>query len=52
MTTQYPYPGATTVGLKGDNCVVLASEKRVSYGYFVISKEAKKVFQITDKIGA
>lgn len=52
MATQYPYPGATTIGIKGENCVVLASEKRVSYGYFVISKEAKKVFQITDKIGA
>ena len=32
--------------------VVLASERRVSYGYFVMSKTGKKVFKITDKVGA
>ncbi len=32
--------------------MVLASERRVSYGYFVMSKSGKKVFQITDNIGA
>jgi len=31
--------------------VILASEKRVSYGYLVVSKGGKKVFQITDCIG-
>jgi proteasome beta subunit len=30
----------------------LASEKRVSYGYLIVSKGGKKVFKITDKIGA
>jgi len=32
--------------------VILASEKRVTYGYLVVSKGVKKVFKITDQIGA
>jgi proteasome beta subunit len=32
--------------------VILASEKRVSYGYMIVSKGGKKVFKITDAIGA
>jgi len=52
---QYPYmyiPGATTIGLVFKDGVILAAEKRVSYGYFIISKGGKKVFKITDTIGA
>lgn len=45
-------PGATTIGVACKDGVVLASERRVSYGYFVMSKSGKKVFQITDSIGA
>ncbi|MEM3731484.1 MAG: archaeal proteasome endopeptidase complex subunit beta [Candidatus Bathyarchaeia archaeon] len=45
-------PGATTVGLLCRDGVILASEKRVSYGYLVVSKGGKKVFKITDRIGA
>ncbi len=45
-------PGATTIGLVCKDGVVLASERRVSYGYFVMSKSGKKIFQITDGIGA
>jgi proteasome beta subunit len=45
-------PGATTIGVVCKDGVVLASERRVSYGYFVMSKSGKKVFQITDSIGA
>ena len=45
-------PGATTVGIVGKGCVALASEKRFAYGYFVISKSARKVFPISKKIGA
>ncbi|MCC6023211.1 MAG: archaeal proteasome endopeptidase complex subunit beta [Thaumarchaeota archaeon] len=52
MAFQYPFPGATTVGIKTANAVVLASEKRLTYGYFVMSKNVRKVFQITPKIGA
>jgi len=47
-----PYiPGATTLGLVCSDGVILASEKRVSYGYFVVSRTGKKVFKITGKIG-
>jgi len=45
-------PGATTIGVVYKDGVVLASEKRVSYGYFVISKAGKKVFKVTKNIGA
>jgi proteasome beta subunit len=45
-------PGATTVGVVFKDGVILAAEKRVSYGYFIISKGGKKVFKITDTIGA
>ena len=45
-------PGATTVGVVFKDGVILASEKRVSYGYLVVSKTGKKVFKITDHVGA
>ena len=45
-------PGATTIGAVCSDGVILASEKRVSYGYMVMSKVGKKVFKITDKMGA
>jgi proteasome beta subunit len=47
-----PYmPGATTVGIVCKDGVMLASERRYSYGTFVMSKVAKKTFKITDNIG-
>ncbi|GBC68702.1 hypothetical protein HRbin01_00386 [archaeon HR01] len=52
MSSQLLYPGATVVGIRGKDCVALASEKRFAYGYFVMSKQARKVFKITDRIGA
>lgn len=52
MSYQFPYPGATTLGIRSKEAVALASEKRLSYGYFVFSKSVRKVFQITPKIGA
>jgi proteasome beta subunit len=45
-------PGATAVGISFDNGVVLASEKRVAYGNFVVNKNTKKTFHITDHVGA
>jgi proteasome beta subunit len=45
-------PGATTIGLVYADGVILASEKRVSYGSMVMSRTVKKVFKITDRIGA
>jgi len=44
-------PGATTVGIVCSDGVILASEKRVSYGNFVLSKSGKKVFKISSHIG-
>jgi len=45
-------PGATTVGVVCKDGVVLASEKRVSFGSFVVSRAGKKVFKISRNIGA
>jgi proteasome beta subunit len=44
-------PGATTVGAVFVDGVILASEKRVTYGNFIMSKGGKKVFKVTDRIG-
>ncbi|MGB6463663.1 MAG: proteasome subunit beta [Nitrosotalea sp.] len=45
-------PGATAVGITYDGGIVLASERRISYGNFVVSKSTKKTFKITDFVGA
>lgn len=45
-------PGATAVGITYDNGILLASEKRVSYGNFVVNKNTKKTFTVTDHVGA
>ncbi len=45
-------PGATAVGITFSEGVVLAAEKRVSYGNFVINKNTKKTFLITEYVGA
>jgi proteasome beta subunit len=44
-------PGATTVGVIFNGGVILAAEKRVTYGYFIMSKGGKKVFKVSDSIG-
>jgi len=44
-------PGATTVGVVFSDGALLAAEKRVTYGYFIMSKGGKKVFKVTDRIG-
>ena len=45
-------PGATAVGISYTNGVVLAAEKRVSFGNFVVNKNTKKTFPVTEKVGA
>ena len=45
-------PGATAIGITCDNGIVLAAEKRVSYGNFVVNKNTKKVFAITHNVAA
>ena len=48
----YSIPGATTIGLVFADGVILAAEKRVTYGSMIISKTVKKVFKIADHVGA
>ena len=45
-------PGATAVGISFSNGVTLAAEKRVSYGNFVINKQTRKIFPVTQSVGA
>ncbi|TBR26018.1 MAG: proteasome subunit beta [Candidatus Nitrosotenuis sp.] len=45
-------PGATAVGITFNEGVVIASEKRIAYGNFLVSKTTKKTFPLTDKVGA
>lgn len=45
-------PGATVVGISYNNGVILAAEKRVSFGNFVVNKNIKKTFSVTDQVGA
>jgi len=45
------YPGATAVGIVVEEGVVLAADKRVTYGFMLMSRAGKKVYKITDKIG-
>ncbi|MEM2128101.1 MAG: archaeal proteasome endopeptidase complex subunit beta [Candidatus Methanosuratincola sp.] len=47
----YPVTGATTVGIACKDGVVLASEKRVTYGFSIMTKAGKKVFAINDRLG-
>lgn len=43
--------GTTTVGLIYKDGVILAADKKATMGYFVASKEAKKIHHIIDSIG-
>jgi proteasome beta subunit len=45
-------PGATAVGITYGDGVVFASERRIAYGNFLVSKTTKKTFQLTPKVGA
>jgi len=51
MTAMY-MPGATAVGITYDGGVVFASERRIAYGNFLVSKTTKKTFVITPNVGA
>src|SRR5881628_111738 len=43
-------PGATAIGLTYQDGIILAAEKRISYGNFVVNKNTRKIFSITDQI--
>ena len=45
-------PGATAIGISYDKGVILSAEKRVSYGNFVVNKNTKKTFSVTNQVGA
>src|ERR671928_396470 len=45
-------PGATAVGMSYQDGIVLGAEKRVSYGNFVVNKNTKKTFSVTNEVGA
>jgi proteasome beta subunit len=45
-------PGATSVGITYQDGIVLAAEKRISYGNFVVNKNTRKIFQITDQVAS
>lgn len=51
MAFQY-MPGATAVGITCQDGIVLAAEKRISYGNFVVNKNTKKIFTITDQVAS
>ena len=46
------FPGATTIGIVCKDGVILSSEKRISYGYMIMSKRGKKTFMLTSSVGA
>jgi proteasome beta subunit len=45
-------PGATAVGIIYKDGVVLAAERRITLGSFVVSKRGKKTFKVTETVGA
>ena len=48
--SQMYMPGATAVGITFQGGVVLASEKRIAYGNFLVSKNVQKTFEITPNV--
>ena len=45
-------PGATAVGVTYTDGVVLGAERRITLGNYVVSKRGKKIFKVTDNVGA
>lgn len=44
------YKGTTTIGIICDKGVVLATERRATMGNFIASRDAQKIYKITDNI--
>ena len=51
MSQQIMVPGATAVGIKCKDGVVLGNDRRATWGYTVTNKTTQKLFKITDNIG-
>lgn len=52
MSYEAYLPGATAVGLTYKDGVMLGAERRITLGSFVRSKSGRKVFRVTDTVGA
>ena len=52
MSYEQFMPGATAVGIAYKDGVVLGAERRITLGSFVRSKSGKKVFRVTENVGA
>jgi proteasome beta subunit len=52
MSYEQFMPGATAVGISYKDGVVLGAERRITLGSFVRSKSGRKVFKVTDTVGA
>ena len=52
MSYEAYLPGATAVGITYKDGVVLGAERRITLGSFVRSKSGRKVFKITEMVGA
>ncbi|HMD78366.1 MAG TPA: proteasome subunit beta [Nitrososphaerales archaeon] len=52
MSYEAYLPGATAVGITYKDGVVLGAERRITLGSFVRSKSGRKVFRVTDTVGA
>ncbi len=51
MAQQIMVPGATAVGIKCKDGVVLGNDRRATWGYTVTNKTTQKLFKITDNVG-
>ncbi len=51
MSQQISVPGATAVGIKCKDGVVLGNDRRATWGYTVTNKSTQKLFKITDNVG-
>jgi proteasome beta subunit len=52
MSYEQYLPGATAVGIAYKDGVVLGAERRITLGSFVRSKSGRKVFKVTETVGA
>jgi len=52
MSYEQYMPGATAVGIAYKDGVVLGAERRITLGSFVRSKTGRKVFRVTETVGA
>lgn len=46
----YVNNNGTVIGLIGDGYIMLASDTRLSIGYSILTRDAEKIFKLTDKV--